>query len=343
MTSSATNEPGTTDRGWGGQVGGRAKRLLRRLDQVQRRHVWLAFPYAVLKKFGDDSAGQLAAVIAYYGFFSLFPLLLVMVTVLGYLLSGNEAFQQRVLDSTLAQFPVIGDQIRANVDSIHGSGAALLFGTVAALWAGLAALEATGTAMNNVWNVPIKHRPSFLQTRLRALAMVAVLGGGMLLAAVLGSAGTFSRGLGAFEAVVGVGLSLTVATGVFLLGFKVLTDRHLSWRELLPGALVGGVGWGILHALGGFYVGELVRGASQIYGFFAIVIGLLAWMYLQAQVALFAAEVNVLLGTRLWPRTLSGENLTDADVRALQQFAKVEERRHGETVTVDLHEEQPRP
>jgi YihY family inner membrane protein len=315
---------------------GRLKRGLKHLDATQRRHSWLAFPVAVVKKFGDDQAGRLAALVAYYGFFSLFPLLLVMVTVLGYVLSGNDDLQQRVLDSALTQFPVIGDQINENVDSLNGNLVALLIGVIGALWAGLAALQAMQTAMNEVWDVPIKERPNFLTSRLRALLMLVVLGGGVIGIVVLGAAGTFSQSLGAAAIVLSAVLAFVLATGVFLLAFRVLPTHVVPWRSLLPGALVAATGFLALQLIGGYYVSHAVKGASQSYGVFAVVIGLLSWMHLQAQIALFAAEVNVVSERRLWPRSLFGDDLTAADASALCSYAKVEERRHDEDVSMSL-------
>jgi YihY family inner membrane protein len=315
---------------------GRLKRGLKHLDATQRRHSWLAFPVAVVKKFGDDQAGRLAALVAYYGFFSLFPLLLVMVTVLGYVLSGNDDLQQRVLDSALTQFPVIGDQINENVDSLNGNLVALLIGVIGALWAGLAALQAMQTAMNEVWDVPIKERPNFLTSRLRALLMLVVLGGGVIGIVVLGAAGTFSQSLGVAAIVLSAVLAFVLATGVFLLAFRVLPTHVVPWRSLLPGALVAATGFLALQLIGGYYVSHAVKGASQSYGVFAVVIGLLSWMHLQAQIALFAAEVNVVSERRLWPRSLFGDDLTAADASALCSYAKVEERRHDEDVSMSL-------
>src|SRR6266542_5843732 len=113
------------------------------IDGYQQRRRWLAFPMAVVKKFGDDRAGNLAALIAYYGFFSLFPLLLVLVAVLGFILRGNATLQESIVNSALAQFPIIGDQIKTNVKALSGSaGVALGIGTLVALWAGLGVTNA---------------------------------------------------------------------------------------------------------------------------------------------------------------------------------------------------------
>src|ERR1700704_3502403 len=104
-------------------------------DRFQQRHRWLGFPLAVLQKYSDDQGGYLAATITYYGFFALFPLLLVLTTLLGFLLHGHHHLQQSIVSSALAQFPVIGQELKSG--SLHGSTLALLLGLAAALWAGM--------------------------------------------------------------------------------------------------------------------------------------------------------------------------------------------------------------
>jgi YihY family inner membrane protein len=308
--------------------------LVGRIDAAQRRHKLLALPVAVFKKFGDDQAGKLASQIAYYGFFSLFPLLLVMVTVLGYVLVGHPGLQKDLLDSALTQFPVVGKQLE--VSSLRGNPAALTIGIVGALWAGLAALQAMENAMNDVWDVPIKDRPNFIMSRLRAALLLVVLGAGVVGVVALSAIGAYSRRLGFAGNVVSLALALALATGVFLLAFRVLPNRELSWSTLLPGALVASAGFVVLQMIGSFYVSRVVKGASESYGVFAIVIGLLSWMHLLAQVVLLAAEVNVVRDERLWPRSLHGDDITEADERALCRYAKVEERRDDEEIAMLL-------
>jgi YihY family inner membrane protein len=308
--------------------------LVGRIDAAQRRHKLLALPVAVFKKFGDDQAGKLASQIAYYGFFSLFPLLLVMVTVLGYVLVGHPGLQKDLLDSALTQFPVVGKQLE--VSSLRGNPAALTIGIVGALWAGLAALQAMENAMNDVWDVPIKDRPNFIMSRLRAALLLVVLGAGVVGVVALSAIGAYSRRLGFAGNVVSLALAVALATGVFLLAFRVLPNRELSWSTLLPGALVASAGFVVLQMIGSFYVTRVVKGASESYGVFAIVIGLLSWMHLLAQVVLLAAEVNVVRDQHLWPRSLHGDDITEADERALCRYAKVEERRDDETIAMHL-------
>lgn len=294
---------------------------------------------AVVRKFSDDRAGRQAALIAYYAFFSLFPLLLVLVTVLGFVIQGNPELQDRILDSALAQFPIIGEQIRDDVGAISGSVFALVIGLVGALWSGLAVLSAVQDGMDEVWNVERRDRPSLVRSRLRALTALAVFGIAVLLAAMLAGLGTSGGWLGPVLRVVAFAATVAINVAVFAAIFRLLTVAEVSWRQVLPGALLAGVGWAVLLILGSWLVDKQVRDAAQVYGFFAIVIGLLGWVYLGAQMMLFAAELNVVLARRLWPRTLTtGDETTEPDRRVLEGEAKEEAAHPAERVDVRFGE-----
>ncbi len=317
-------------------------RLFRRIDEFQQRHAVLAFPHAVIKKFGEDRGGQQATLLAYYGFFSLLPLLLVVVTVAGFVLRGNPDLQDRLLDSALSQFPVIGEHIRESLHSIEGSSVALAIGLVGAFWGGLGGIRAMQDAMNIVWDVPHRERPGFFQRILPALLMLLILGG-------FGLASTLISAIGAGGAVEGLVRAITIPSSVvlnvvaFLLAFKVLTRKDVSWVDVLPGAVVAGIAWAALQAAGTYIVGSRLEGASQLYGVFGVVIGLVLWLYLGAQVTLMAAEVNVVRKYRLWPRAIDMGNLTGTDREALERRARVEERVKGQRVSVTFEDVKPNP
>ncbi|HEY4427911.1 MAG TPA: YihY/virulence factor BrkB family protein [Solirubrobacteraceae bacterium] len=306
---------------------------LRDLDRLQRRTRGVRFVAAVIKKFSDDQAGQMAALISYYAFVSLFPLLLVMVTVLGFVLQGNPGEQRKILDGTLGQFPIISDQLKLH--SLKGSPAALVIGIVFALLAGMGITNAAQNAFNRVWDVPIKHRPNFIVARLRGLALLAVLGTLTIVSTVVaGFVGTASHGAAAV--VGGVLVALLFNLAVFMTAFKVLTAIDVPWRELLPGVLFAAVSFQLLQHLGGFYLDHELKRTGPLYGIFALVLGLLAWLYLAGQLTMFGAEINVVRARRLWPRSFFADDLLPTDERALRSSADVEERVPQEDVQVEF-------
>jgi membrane protein len=323
---------------------GALRKVSRWFDLFQRRHPSLGFLLAVRQKYAEDQGGYLAATLAYYAFFSLLPLLLLLITGLGYALSGHPGLQRHVLHSVLTQFPIIGPQLQRNIHSLRGSGVALAVGIGGSLWAGMGFAIAAQNAMNHLWDVPFRDRPNPLRARVNALLMLLVFGAGGVAATGLASLGTASSSISV--RVGGVALSFVANFLLVWVAFRVLTVRAVSWRELRVGALIGAVLWVLLQALGGYYVTDVLRNASNVYGFFGIVLGLLSWLYLGANSILLAAEANVVAQGHLWPRSfsvVSEQPPTSADKRSLTEQSEVEERRHDQeiTVTFDGHEDQP--
>jgi len=325
----------------------RIERLLRAVDRFQQRHGLLGFPVGVLKKYGDDEAGKHAALLAYYGFMSLFPLLLVFVTLLGYALANDKDLRDRVIDALIAQFPVLGKQITDSVTSIQGSGIGLVVGIVGTLWGGLGITQSAQNAMNTVWNVPRKDRPNYWFRLARGLGSLLLVVIAVFAATALAQLGRIGTGVaGRLLPFTG---SLLLNLLVLLVLFQVLTATWVGWRRLLPGAVCGAVGWSALQTLGVFIVDRQLQHANLIYGVFAAVIVLLGWLYLSAQLLLYAAEVNVVLARRLWPRSLLQPPLTGPDRQVLTALAQTEERRPEQRIEVsftpelDGEEGQPPP
>lgn len=324
----------------------RASRV-ERVDAFQRRHRSVGFPLAVAYKFVDDQGAYLTALITYYGFLSIFPLLLLMVTVLGYVLSGDAELRDRLVDSAVSRFPVIGDQLADNVQTLEGSRVALVVGTVVSLYGGLGVAQALQAAFNRAWAVPRNARPNPLLSRLRSGGMLLVIGVGVLASTVLSAVGAGADTLGN----VGVGLRVLVAlvgvavnAGLFLLAFRLLTARHVPASAHLPGAIGAAVVWHLLQLGGSYYVGHALAGANATYGAFGIVLGLIAWIYLGSLVVVLAAEANVVRARRLWPRNLltpftDDVELTRADERAYASYARSERHKGFETVDVDFERE----
>ncbi|MGI8413481.1 MAG: YihY/virulence factor BrkB family protein [Solirubrobacteraceae bacterium] len=317
---------------------------IRTFDRFQQRHQALAVPIAVLKKFSDDNAGNQAALIAYFGFFSLFPLLLLAVTILGFVFHGDASAQHAILNSALKQFPIVGPDLEKNVTSLKGSGIGLAIGLVGALLSGLGVTMAAQNAFNTVYAVPHKVRPNFLSARLRGLKLLAVFGFLQLISTVVSGAVTGGFG-GLLLAIAGVVVSLVLNFVLFFAVFRLLTDDSVPTRELWPGILIASVAWEVLQAVGGAYIGHAVKGSGATYGVFKLVIGLLVWLYLGARVVVYSAEINTVLTRRLWPRSIIDPPVP-ADRKARTALAKVEERDDKQSVEVTFHpndKEPPQP
>jgi membrane protein len=297
------------------RTGRAAERTGRAADAFQQRQTALAFPVAVWKKFNDDQAGNLAALIAYYGFAAIFPLLLVLATVLNIVLKDNPSLQKTLTDSALAQYPVIGQQIKTQLGSIPGTGLPLVIGAVLLLLGARGVANAMQNALCEVWGIPRKSRPGFPMSQLWSLALLLTVAIGFIvttfLSGLAGGAGHLLTGVGATVGAVLISLVLNV--GVFWLGFRLATARLVRWRDLLVGALIAAVIWQVLQVAGGYVVSHQLHRANELYGTFGVVLGLLAWLFLQAEATLWAAEVDVVLAKRLWPVSMLPESEPDSD------------------------------
>jgi YihY family inner membrane protein len=256
----------------------------------------------------------------------------VFVTLLAYALATNPTLQQQLIDTVIAHFPGFGPQLQASIKTIQGSGIGLVIGVLGTLWGGLGITQSAQDAMNAVWNIPRKDRPAWGLRLARSLGALLLLAVAVLAATVLAQLGVTGHG------VLG---RLPLAGSLLLLAAlsQILTARRQPWRQLLPGAAVGALGWSVLQALGASIVSRQLKRANLVYGAFAIVIVLLSWLYLSAQLLLYAAEVNVVLARRLWPRSLLGSPLTGPDQQVLAALAQAEERLPGETVEVRFSSE----
>jgi membrane protein len=311
-------------------------------DRLQQRQRWLAFPLAAGKKFADDQAGNLAALIAYYAFVSLFPLFLALVTILDLLLASHPAFRERIVSSALASYPVIGPQLKSNVHALSSTGAALAIGLIGTVLGARGLAVATQNALNVAWAVPYYRRPRLPGSLLRSLGLITIVGpcelATLVLSGLAGGAGHVLTGIGARTGAVAISLALNA--GVFWLAFRLATASQVRTRELRLGAVIAATAWQVLQTAGGYLVAHQLARYSALYGVFAIVLGLLAWLFLQAQITLYAVEVNVVRVYRLWPRSMFPPpttplaQLTEADVRAYRMYAEAEQRLPGLDVEV---------
>jgi membrane protein len=312
-----------------------------RVDDFQRRHPSAGFPLGVVYKYVDDQGGYLAALVAYYGFVSLFPLLLLLSTILGFVLTGDPGLQHRVLSSALHQFPVVGTQLR-DPSRIGGGTVGLIVGLVASVYGGLGVAQAVQHLMNTAWRVPRNSRPNPLKGRLRSLGLLATAGVAILGTTLLSALGS-ALSLGLVGSCVTLAASVALNALVFVVVFRLATARALSLREVAPGALLGALIWQLLQSFGVFYVRRVVGRASETNGVFAIVLGLLAFLYLAAVLLVFCVEMNVVRVERLYPRSLltpftDDVVLTSGDRQAYSDQAETQRMKGFEDI--DVHFDQ---
>lgn len=318
----------------------RLRGLLQRLDGLQRAHRPIAFAYGVLKKFSDDTAGDLAALITYYGFLSLFPLLLVLVTILGVVAGGDPSLSRSIESSALSEFPVIGTDLGKNIHALHrDSVVALVIGVAALVWGAQGAVQAGQQAMADVWNIPQTERPGRAAQVGRSLLMLGVLGVFLVLTTATAGVTSFVKTVPAIADVGSAIVTLFLNVLLFLLAFRILTPSVVAHRDLRVGALFGGIVWTILQYSGTLLVDHELRGSNDVYGFFGIVLGLLAWIYFGAEATMYAAEVNVVRARHLWPRSLVSPPLTDADRRVYIALSQQARQRPEQRVDVAFEDE----
>jgi YihY family inner membrane protein len=326
----------------------RIQRALRAADALQRRGAVLGFLYGVMKKYGDDRAGQLAALLTYYGFLTIFPLLLLFVTIVGMVAGSDPSLAHRIEHSVFSQFPVIGSGSSAHgltlANSIHAlhknSAIGLAVGIVGLLWGSQGASQTGQFAMAQVWNIPGVERPSYWARFARTWILTAMLGVFVILSFALAGVASWGQH-GLAIRVGGIAGSLVVNGLAYVVMFRVLTPKHVGTRRLVPGALAGAAFWTVLQNVGTELVEHQLRGSSQVYGAFAVVLGLIAWIYLAMNMTMYAAEANVVLTRRLWPRSLVQPPLTDADQAVLAAIAKQETRRPEQRVEVAFAPDPP--
>ena len=315
---------------------------VKKLDAFQQQHSWLGFPMAVLKKFGEDQGGNLAAVLSYYAFFSLFPLVAVFVTLLGFVLESAPTVRAKVQSAVTSQFSNLAPQ-SGTFDRIHGSWWVLVIGVLAALWSGLAVANAAQTAFNGIYDVAYADRPDFIHRVGRSV--VIVLAGFLLLATTVISGyitsplGTHAPG--AVSKALGVLVSVALDFALFLFLFRWLTARPVTWRAALPGAAIAAVAFAALQLAATALISHYVQGAKGASAAVGAVIGVLSWFYLQARITLLSAAVNVVLQFKLWPRAMRQPPGTRADKKAYEMQAEEARFRRDEIVEVDLAAEKP--
>ncbi len=320
------------------------ERAIRSVDATQRRFTPTAFLFGVVKKYGDDNGGVLVSNLAYSAFVSLFPLLLILVTILGLIASADPSFRESAVKNAVAdQIPLLGETLTSNVNTLQRSSTiGLIVGLVVLIYGVTGLAQAGLFPMEQVWNLPGPARPGYVRRLGRAVLFLCLLGGGVIVTTGLASLSTYYR-----QHYHGFWLDLLIyvvtaafGAGMYLGAFRALTPKGVPTRSLLPGAIIGGILWTVLQFLGTWLVHHFLH-SNSVYGVFATVLGLLAWIYLATEITVYSAEVNVVLARRLWPRAIVQPPLTEADRVSMALQALQNQRRPEQHIEVTFDDRPP--
>jgi YihY family inner membrane protein len=321
------------------------EKVIRKVDATQQRHTPLAFVFGVVKKFGDDNGGVLVSNLAYSAFVSIFPLLLVLTTILTYVASVDPTIRTDVLNAVANQVPLIGRTLTENVHQLQrASVIGLIVGLLFLIWGATGLAQAGLFTMEQVWNLPGPARPGYVQRLGRAVLFLSMLGAGVLVTTGLASfttylhSGFLHNGL-AFKILVEV-VTAAFSIGMYTGAFRVLTPKGVPTHNLMPGAITAGILYTVLQVLGTWLIHHYLH-SDSVYGYFATVLGLIAWIYLAVEITVYSAEINVVLERRLWPRSIVQPPLTEADRASMALQALQNQRRPEQHVVVTFDDREP--
>jgi membrane protein len=292
------------------------------LDSFQQRHRKIGFFYAIIKKYGEDEAGYQAALMAYYAFLSLFPLLLVLTTVVKIFLHSDSELRRSIIDGATQYFPLIGNDLEKSVHGVGGTGVAIAIGILFTLYGARGVADVFRSVVNHVWEVPYMRRIGFPWSLLRSLRMI-IVGGAGLLAAPFISGYAAAAGHGPLFWLASVSITLVILFSVFLYLIHTSLPSKTTFQNMWPSALLAAVGLQILQSLGVLLVARQLKHLDSLYGTFAVVLGLLFWLYLQAQVIVYALEAGTVRALKLYPRSFDARKQpTDADRAAYAIYSR---------------------
>jgi membrane protein len=312
------------------------------VDAFQRRHPVLGFPLAVIYKYFDDQGPYLASALTYYAFVAIFPLMLLGTSILGIILRGEPNWQESILDSALAQFPIIGDEL-GRPEGLQGSFAGVAVGALAALYGAMGLGQALQNTQHVAWSVPRNSRPNPFYARLKTLVLLVTAGFSLLAVSIVA---TVASTTDLFNEVLGPGrqfflpLLTIVVVGTFLsFLFRYAATGQHSFRRAAPGGYTLAVMWQLLQLAGAAYVDNVLVDTSSMTKTFGLVLGLIGFLWIGAVMAVLAMEINVVAARRLWPRALltpftDNVDLTDADREAYALYARMQRHKGFEKVQV---------
>jgi YihY family inner membrane protein len=322
------------------------ERAIRRIDATQRRFTPTAFVFGVIKKYGDDNGGVLVSNLAYSSFVSIFPLLLILYAILGLIAAADPSFREsaaKTKNAVADQIPLLGQTLASNVDTAHlqnSSKIGLIVGLLVLIYGVTGLAQAGLFTMEQVWNLPGPARPGYVQRLGRALLFLCLLGGGVIVTTGLAGLTNYLHDKSSWFHILIYVVTAAFSAGMYLGAFRALTPKGVPTRSLLPGAITGGILWTVLQVLGTWLVHRFLH-SNSVYGVFATVLGLLAWIYLAIEITVYSAEINVVLARRLWPRSIVQPPLTEADRASMALQALQNQRRPEQHIEVTFDDRPP--
>ena len=311
-------------------------RIIKAIDHFQRRHTAIGFIYAIVKKYGEDNGSYQSSILTYYTVLSLFPLLIVFTTVTQLTLRSHHTLHERLVTALNHYFPIIGSQLQESVHSPKKTGIALVISLLITLYGALGGAGALQFSVNSLWHIPPAKQPSFIKGTIRSLGIIMAAGIGFVVSAVLAG----------YTAILGHSIEIRSFNFVFssfllwvtfIILFKFAVTGNKSARSVAVGAGFVAVGIELLQTLGSVILAHELKGLSNMSDTFALVIALLFWIYLQAEVILYGVEIDVIRQGHLFPRSLQLP-LTEADKRTYTSYAQGRRLTNNENVSVGFTE-----
>lgn len=319
------------------------------LDRFQRRHPVLGFPIAVTYKFFEDQGNFQAASLTYYAFVSIFPLLLIGSSVLGFFLQGDDALRDQIFNSAVGKFPIIGSEL-GQPNGLQGSTSAVVAGSLTALYGAVGLGQASQNLMHVAWAVPRNSRPNPFLGRGRSLLLLLTGGLSVLTVAVLtalaSNPSVFGATIDGSLRLLITPVTIVLTALAFMLLFRLASARKHGWIAAAPGAFAVAIMWQGLQYVGSAYVERVIKRASDVNQTFGLVLGLIGLIYIAAVMAVIGVEINVVRTKRLYPRALltpftDNVELTKADRRAYADLAKATRHKGFESIRVVFRPQEP--
>ena len=306
-----------------------------RIDRWQQRKPIRSFAGAVIKKYSDDDGGYQAALLTYYGFLSLFPLLLVLVTLLQIWFHNNDVVRHDISTSIGHFFPLLGTQLESQIHGLHKAGVGLVIGFLLTIYGARGAADAFRHTVDNMWHIPRDKRVGFPRSLLHSFAIMCAAAAGFG-ATVVVSAFTGGLGHAWWTKTLANILGAVILMGVIAYCYRIATNGRLRVRFMLLGAAIAAILIELLLSFGGVFVAHQLKHLDSLYGTFAVVLGLLVWLYFMSQIVLLSAEIDVVRHFGLWPRSFTGKHPTPADEHAQNLFVQSDKYERNRTLSTKL-------